>query len=75
MFDENDEDLSKEEIYTDGTARFTLETEEDKLTWEDGKEDAAKGMKFERGEIEELTVEVDEEVEEAEDAEEDEKEN
>ena len=58
-YDEEGEVVSSEVQYTDGSATFTLEN--DVLIWADAKEDVARGMRFERGEIEELLVEVSEE--------------
>lgn len=62
--DDEGEAVSSEEIYTDGSATFTLE--DNTLIWDDAKEDVAQGMRFERGaEDEELIdVEMEEEVEE-----------
>ena len=47
VFDENGNETSYTENYTDGTARFRL-NEAGKLLWEDAKEDAGKGMEFEK---------------------------
>lgn len=62
--DDEGEGVSSEEIYTDGSATFTLE--DNILIWDDAKENVAQGMRFERGvEDEELIdVEMEEEVEE-----------
>ena len=61
------EDISSVDIYTDGSATFTLEN--NVLIWDDAKEHVAQGMRFERSaEDEELIdVEIQEEVEEDED--------
>lgn len=61
---EEGETVSSDEIYTDGSATFTLE--DHILIWDDAMEDVAQGMRFERGaEDEELMeVEMEEEVEE-----------
>ena len=69
VIDEEGEIVSNEEIYTDGSATFALE--DDALIWTDAKEDIAQGMRFERGEEDELLEEYDElvEDEEAEDEE------
>jgi hypothetical protein len=56
--DEEGNVVSSEVIYTDGSAIFTLE--DDVLIWDDAKENVAEGMRFERGEEEELLVESDE---------------
>ena len=63
------EDVSSVDIYTDGSATFTLE--DNVLIWDDAKEHVAQGMRFERSaEDEELIdVEIQEEVEEDEDEE------
>lgn len=67
VIDEEGEIVSNEEIYTDGSATFALE--DDALIWTDAKEDIAQGMRFVRGEEDELLEEYDEldEAEEAED--------
>ena len=67
VIDEEGEVVSDEEIYTDGSATFTLE--DNALIWTDAKEDVAQGMRFERGEEDELLEEYDE-IDEIEDAEE-----
>jgi hypothetical protein len=64
--DEEGEVVSTEEIYVDGAATFTLD--DDALIWADAKEDIAQGLRFERGEEEELLEEYDE-VDETEDGE------
>lgn len=66
VIDEEGEIVSNEEIYTDGSATFALE--DDALIWTDAKEDIAQGMRFERGEEDELLEEYDE-LAEGEDAE------
>ena len=62
--DDDGEGVSSDEIYTDGSATFTLE--DNVLIWDDVKEHVAQGMRFERSaEDEELIdVEMVEEVEE-----------
>lgn len=64
VIDEEGEIVSNEEIYTDGSATFALE--DGALIWADAKEDVAQGMRFERGEEDELLEEYDE-IDETED--------
>ena len=64
--DEEGEVVSTDEIYVDGAATFTLD--DDALIWADAKEDIAQGLRFERGEEEELLEEYDQ-VDETEDGE------
>ena len=61
--DDEGEDSSSEEIFTDGSATFTLEN--NVLIWDDAKEHVAQGMRFERGAEDEELIEIEiEEVEE-----------
>ena len=59
--DEEGEVVSSEEIFTDGSATFTLEG--DALIWDDAKEDVAQGLRFERGAEDEQLVDVEMEEE------------
>jgi hypothetical protein len=58
VIDGEGEVVSSEEVYTDGTATFALE--DGALIWDDAKEAVAQGMRFERGEEDELLEEYDE---------------
>ena len=69
VIDGEGEVVSSEEVYTDGTATFALE--DGTLIWDDAKEAVAQGMRFERGEEDELLEEYDE-IDETADAEDEE---
>ena len=69
VIDGEGEVVSSEEVYTDGTATFALE--DGTLIWDDAKEAVAQGMRFERGEEDELLEEYDE-IDETVDAEDEE---
>jgi hypothetical protein len=66
VIDGEGEVVSSEEVYTDGSATFALE--DGALIWDDAKEAVAQGMRFERGEEDELLEEYDE-IDETADAE------
>jgi hypothetical protein len=72
VIDGEGEVVSSEEVYTDGSATFALE--DGTLIWDDAKEAVAQGMRFERGEEDELLEEYDE-IDETEDAEDEETED
>ena len=72
VIDGEGEVVSSEEVYTDGTATFALE--DGTLIWDDAKEAVAQGMRFERGEEDELLEEYDE-IDETVDAEDEETED
>ena len=72
VIDGEGEVVSSEEVYTDGSATFALE--DGALIWDDAKEAVAQGMRFERGEEDELLEEYDE-IDETEDAEDEETED
>ena len=72
VIDGEGEVVSSEEVYTDGTATFALE--DGALIWDDAKEAVAQGMRFERGEEDELLEEYDE-IDETVDAEDEETED
>ena len=69
VIDGEGEVVSSEEVYTDGSATFALE--DGALIWDDAKEAVAQGMRFERGEEDELLEEYDE-IDETVDAEDEE---
>ena len=69
VIDGEGEVVSSEEVYTDGSATFALE--DGTLIWDDAKEAVAQGMRFERGEEDELLEEYDE-IDETVDAEDEE---
>lgn len=69
VIDGEGEVVSSEEVYTDGSATFALE--DGALIWDDAKEAVAQGMRFERGEEDELLEEYDE-IDETADAEDEE---
>ena len=69
VIDGEGEVVSSEEVYTDGSATFALE--DGTLIWDDAKEAVAQGMRFERGEEDELLEEYDE-IDETADAEDEE---
>ena len=69
VIDGEGEVVSSEEVYTDGSATFALE--DGALIWDDAKEAVAQGMRFERGEEDELLEEFDE-IDETVDAEDEE---
>ena len=72
VIDGEGEVVSSEEVYTDGSATFALE--DGALIWDDAKEAVAQGMRFERGEEDELLEEYDE-IDETVDAEDEETED
>jgi hypothetical protein len=72
VIDGEGEVVSSEEVYTDGSATFALE--DGTLIWDDAKEAVAQGMRFERGEEDELLEEYDE-IDETADAEDEETED
>ena len=72
VIDGEGEVVSSEEVYTDGSATFALE--DGALIWDDTKEAVAQGMRFERGEEDELLEEYDE-IDETVDAEDEETED